>query len=220
LEGGQKEGKTRERANHTSAVRGKCVSHLRMPFICIGPICIPWSAIWPLLLIVLRPIWNCLKPRLRKIDWLRKYIDEEEDGSPVELVSVTEKEAIDLKSGVKHIKSEQEWDSLMSTAASLDLPVLVKFTADWCKPCKAIAPLFKSLAEANSELIFGELDYDANKKLAKRLGAKIMPTFQLYRHFTKTSEFIGANEEKLKDTVSLCTSEGNKLEFGKDFIYY
>ena len=49
-----------------------------MPVICLGPVCVPISAIWPLLIIVLKPLYDCLKPCLRKTPYIGQYIPAED----------------------------------------------------------------------------------------------------------------------------------------------
>jgi len=116
---------------------------------------------------------------------LTRYIDTEKEKSEDEnkLVEVSEKEAVELKeNGIIHIKSKEQFEKVLGQAATLNMPVLVKFTASWCKPCKRIAPKFEALSkEHKNSLIFLEVDFDSNQKLAKHLGAGLLPTFQLYR---------------------------------------
>mmetsp|Transcript_8200 Transcript_8200/g.11631 ORF Transcript_8200/g.11631 Transcript_8200/m.11631 type:complete len:95 (-) Transcript_8200:257-541(-) len=89
------------------------------------------------------------------------------------------------------------------------MPVLVKFTASWCKPCKRIAPKFEALSkEHKNSLIFLEVDFDSNQKLAKHLGAGLLPTFQLYRRLKKVSDFVGPYEDQLQEMI---LNAGNRI---------
>ena len=62
-----------------------------------------------------------------------------------------------------------------------DRLVVVDYWARWCGACKALYPRLIKLAEANPDVLFVKINWDDNKDLAKRLGIKVLPFFQLYR---------------------------------------
>ena len=62
-----------------------------------------------------------------------------------------------------------------------DLPVLVEFTADWCPPCKILAPIVHQIAHKyESKLRVGILDSDTNQKLTMQYGVMGLPTLILF----------------------------------------
>mmetsp|Transcript_14472 Transcript_14472/g.28500 ORF Transcript_14472/g.28500 Transcript_14472/m.28500 type:complete len:281 (+) Transcript_14472:32-874(+) len=182
-----------------------------MPFICIGPVCIPWAAIWPILLLILKPVWSFLKPHAQKVPWMKKwvdYLDPEEDEDPVELVELSAKQVSELTSKVTRVGTLEEWGTWMSQATSANLPVLVKFTADWCKPCKKMDPVLHRLfKESGGSIVFLEVDFDKSPQIRKRCKVRTLPTFQVYRSFEKISEIVGAYEDQLESLVRKVSEE-------------
>src|SRR4051812_39680158 len=62
-----------------------------------------------------------------------------------------------------------------------ETPVLVQFTADWCQPCKTIAPEVESFAaEMEGKLKIVKVDIDKSQALARQLRIQSVPTFMLF----------------------------------------
>lgn len=55
--------------------------------------------------------------------------------------------------------------------------VVVKASASWCAPCKAMEPLVKSVSEKHKDVLFLSLDIDDGKDLATKLNISAVPTF-------------------------------------------
>jgi thioredoxin 1 len=69
-----------------------------------------------------------------------------------------------------------------STVASPDRPVLVDFSADWCGPCKAMAPALESFAAKRSgELTVAKVDIDRAPQVASRYAIRSVPTLMLFK---------------------------------------
>lgn len=100
------------------------------------------------------------------------------------------------------IGSETAFDTLLSRAKSASLPVVVDFTASWCGPCKAVAPVYDSLAKENPKTVFLKIDIDEQKELAQRYSIASVPTFISFnKSGEKQPEVKGANVQGLKDLV-------------------
>lgn len=77
--------------------------------------------------------------------------------------------------------------------------VFIDFSAEWCGPCKKIAPEIEELAEEYEDTIkFVKIDCDNFKPLAGGYGVKSLPTFILLHDGEEVGRVKGANIEKVK----------------------
>ena len=59
--------------------------------------------------------------------------------------------------------------------------ILLDFWADWCGPCKQFAPVYEQAAEANSDIVFGKIDTEAQQQLAGLFSITSIPTLVAFR---------------------------------------
>jgi thioredoxin 1 len=72
-------------------------------------------------------------------------------------------------------------------------PVLVEFTADWCPPCKMIAPILEQIAtDEAGRLKVVSLDVDENPAITARYGVMSMPTLTLFVNGEVVTQTVGA----------------------------
>ena len=73
-----------------------------------------------------------------------------------------------------------------------DTPVLVDFTATWCGPCKALAPIVEKIAdEFVGKVKVGKVDIDANLQVTAKYGVRSVPTVLVFKGGQKAGQLIG-----------------------------
>lgn len=83
-------------------------------------------------------------------------------------------------------------DNFQAEVLQSALPVLVDFTADWCPPCKMIAPLVDALAaKYEGKLRVGTLDSDANYPIVETYDVQGLPTLILFQNGKPVHRMIG-----------------------------
>ena len=78
-------------------------------------------------------------------------------------------------------------DVLMS-----DKPVVVDFWAEWCGPCKMVAPILEEIAAENDGITIAKLNVDENPQTAASYGITSLPTMNIYQGGQVVKTIIGA----------------------------
>ncbi|MCH8107114.1 MAG: thioredoxin [Chloroflexi bacterium] len=96
--------------------------------------------------------------------------------------------------------NEDNWDDVVLNS---DVPVLVDFWADWCGPCKMIAPAVHELAlEYDGLLSVGKLDVDSNQNIATKYGIRSIPALIFFKDGQPVDQIVGAVPKgKLKEKI-------------------
>ena len=73
-----------------------------------------------------------------------------------------------------------------------DKPVLVDFWAEWCAPCRALAPVLETLSEDfDGRVTVAKLDIDANQQVAMKFGIRSIPTVMVFNKGEIVDSLIG-----------------------------
>ena len=76
-------------------------------------------------------------------------------------------------------------------------PVLVDFWAEWCMPCRMLAPTIDKIAEAYvGKVKVGKLDTDSNREVAMKYQISAIPTVILFKNGQVAQKFVGLKQEK------------------------
>jgi len=89
-----------------------------------------------------------------------------------------------------------------------DVPVLVDFWAEWCAPCRRLAPKVKELAEEfGAKLRVVKLDVDANPKVAAQMQVRAMPTLLVIKNGAVVGQLVGDQpKDKIKALITSAVS--------------
>jgi len=103
------------------------------------------------------------------------------------------------------IRTEDELEVVLEEAG--DALVVVDFFAEWCGPCKKIAPAIEELASkqmrrSKPKVLFYKVDVDQSRELAAASGVKSMPTLQFFRKGKKVHEIVGGDLPALRAEVA------------------
>ena len=104
--------------------------------------------------------------------------------------------------GATHLVSDANFDQEVLKSSE---PVLVDFFAEWCGPCKAMAPALEAVAtEMKGKVKIAKLDVDQNPAVTQKYTIQAMPTLMIFKDGKKVAERVGALTQKkqLQDWIN------------------
>lgn len=87
-------------------------------------------------------------------------------------------------------------ENFESTVTESSVPVLVDFHAQWCGPCKMLAPVLEELAaEKDGEAVIAKVDIDAAKEIAQQFNIRSVPTLIVFQNGEPVGEARGVQSK-------------------------
>ncbi|MDO6720794.1 thioredoxin TrxA [Psychrosphaera sp. 1_MG-2023] len=83
-------------------------------------------------------------------------------------------------------------DDSFDSVVNGDKPVLVDFWAEWCGPCKMIAPILNEVAEEMDSVTIAKLNIDQNPNTPPKFGVRGIPTLLLFKNGEVAATKVGA----------------------------
>lgn len=125
---------------------------------------------------------------IKKIKELAKATETAEKKAKEGLAEVA------AESGAVHSLTADDFEDFTNQADRL---VVVDFYADWCGPCKRLAPMLEKLAvEYGDQLAVGKLDVDAHGSVAKKHGVGGIPDMRFFRNGRQVDKIVGLPPER------------------------
>ncbi|KAJ7134656.1 thioredoxin-like protein [Mycena epipterygia] len=99
------------------------------------------------------------------------------------------------------IQSIKQWNEIVQASTDAGKTVVVDFHAEWCGPCKQIAPKYNSLAAENPQVQFLRVDVDQQTQIAQTFQVTAMPTFYAIKAKNVVGMLRGADPQGLTRLV-------------------
>lgn len=175
-----------------------------MSTLCIGGVCVPYTAVVPLFFICLRWVLQkavefgilpkSIQDKIFPQQTSSKYAPVQNgEGDSTTTASTGSSAGI-----VTTVEDEDQFREVLKAPQTV-----VKFTADWCRPCKEIHPEFVALAGKFSKATFCTVDVDELDEVAAEYNIAMMPTFLVFKEGKLSESFSGIDLLEAKISKAL-----------------
>ena len=83
-------------------------------------------------------------------------------------------------------------ESFTADVLQSEKPVIVDFWAEWCGPCRMVAPILEEIASENDTIVIAKLNVDENPQISASYGITSIPTLNVYKGGEVVKSIIGA----------------------------
>ncbi|KAK4440365.1 Thioredoxin O1, mitochondrial [Sesamum alatum] len=106
-------------------------------------------------------------------------------------------------SKVVSIESEEQFNDSLRKVQDESLPAIFYFTAVWCGPCRLLSPIIAQLSKKYPHVTTYKIDIDKEGlgSALSKLNIHAVPTLHFFQNGKKATEVIGADVQRLKDTM-------------------
>ena len=95
-------------------------------------------------------------------------------------------------------------DETFDNELQADVPVLVDFYADWCGPCRMLAPVLQDISYERSNVKIVKVNVDEAEKVAQRFGIMSIPTLMVFKDGKEVSKKVGlCSKDEIVDMINL-----------------
>ena len=175
--------------------------------ICFGGVCIPYTAVIPLLLMGVRWVLSKLHQYGLLPGFIADYMNLKQAAHDQNKSSTSSpaanakpcaceesRDASAQPNTVKALKSEEQFNALLRK----DEKFVVKFTANWCGPCKKIHPFYKQKCTEYKAYDFLTIDVDDFDAIASKYSIAMMPTFLILKGDSVIGTCRGSSKPELE----------------------